>query len=58
MPSAAPHHTTPLPIDFATPSPPSHTAILSPYACLSNDHCAGTGSPSPNAHVLRSAATE
>jgi len=58
LPSAAPHQTTPLPIDSATPSSPSHTVILSPYACLSNDHCAGTGSPSPNAHVLRSVATE
>jgi histone deacetylase 1/2 len=58
LPSAAPHQTTPLPIDSTTPSSPSHTAILSPYACLSNDHCAGTGSPSPDAHVLRSVATE
>jgi hypothetical protein len=47
-----------LPIDSATPSSPSHTVILSPYACLSDDHCVGTGSPSLNAHVLRSAATE
>jgi len=58
LPPTAPHQTTPLPIDSATPSSPSHTAILSPYACLSNDHCAGTGSPSPDAHVLRSATTE
>jgi len=56
--SAAPHQPTLLPIDSATPSSPSHTAILSPYACLSNDHCAGTGSPSPDAHVLRSAVIE
>jgi len=47
-----------LPIDSATPSSPSHTAILSTYACFSNDYCAGTGSPSPDAHVLRFAATE
>jgi len=58
LPSAAPHQPTLLPIDSATPSSPSHTAILSPYACLSNDHCAGTGSPSSDTHVLRSAATE
>jgi hypothetical protein len=43
-----------LPIDFATPSSPSHTVILSPYTCFSNDHCAGTGSPSPDVHVLKS----
>jgi hypothetical protein len=29
---------------------------LSPYACLSNDYCAGIGSPSSDAHVLRSVA--
>ena len=58
LPSASPHQTTPLPIAFATPSSPSHTAILSPYACISNDHCAGTGSPSSDAHVLRSTVAE
>jgi hypothetical protein len=58
LPSAAPHQITTLPIDSTTPSSPSHTTILSPYACLSNDHCAGTSSPSPDVHVLRSAATE
>jgi len=31
---------------------------LSPYACLSNDYCAGTSSPSSDAHVLWSAAAE
>jgi len=54
LPSTTPHQTTPLPIDFATPSSPSHTVILSPYTCFSNDHCAGTGSPSPDVHVLKS----
>jgi len=58
LPFAAPHQITTLPIDSATPSSPSHTTILSPYAFLSNDHCAGTGSPSPDVHVLRSAATQ
>ena len=57
LPYVAPHQTTPLPIDSATPSSPTHIAILSPYVCLSNDHCAGTGSPSPDVHVLRSATT-
>jgi histone deacetylase 1/2 len=58
LPSAAPHLTTLLPIDSTTPSSQSHTTILSPYACLSNDNCAGTGSPSLDAHVLRSAVVE
>jgi len=58
LPSTAPHQPTPLPIDSATPSSPSHTIILSPYARLSNDHYAGIGSPSPDVHILRSAATE
>jgi hypothetical protein len=58
LPSAAPHQPTLWPIDSTTPSSPSHIVILSPHACLSNDHCAGTGSPSSDAHVLRSAATE
>jgi len=58
LPSTAPHQTIPLTIAFATPSSPSHTAILSPYACLSNDYCVGTGSPSSDAHVLQSAAAE
>jgi len=58
LPSATAHQPTLLLIDSATPSSPSHTVILSPYACLSNDHCAGTGSPSLNAHVLSSAAIE
>jgi len=58
LPSAAPHQITTLPIDSATLSSSSHTTILSPYACLSNYHCAGTGSPSPDVYVLRSAATE
>jgi len=58
LPSVAPHQTTLLPIASATPSSPSHTAILSPYTYLSNDHYAGTGSPSSDAHVLRSVAAE
>ena len=58
LPSVAPHQTIPFTIASATPSSPSHTAILSPYACLSNDYCAGTGSPSSDAHVLWSAAAE
>ena len=58
LPFTAPHQTTPLPIASATLSSLSHTAILSPYACLSNDHCAGIGSPSSDVHVLRSIAVE
>jgi len=58
MPSAASHQTIPLTIATTTPSSLSHTAILSPYACLSNDYYTGTGSPSSDAHVLRSAAAE
>jgi hypothetical protein len=58
LPSAAPHQTIPLTIASATPASPSHTAILSPYDCLSNDYCVGIGSPSSDAHVLRSAAAE
>jgi len=58
LPSTVPHQTIPLTIAFTTPLSPSHTAILSPHACLSNDYCAGIGSPSSDAHVLRSAATE
>jgi len=58
LPSASPHQTIPLTIASATPSSPSHTAIPSPYGCLSNDYCAGTGSPSSDAHVFRFAAAE
>jgi len=58
LPFAAPHQITPLPIDSATPSSPSHTTILSPYVCLSNDHYTCTGSPSPDVHILRSTATK
>ena len=58
LPSTAPHLTIPLIIASATPSSPSHTAILSPYACLSNGYCTGINSPSSDAYVLRSAAAE
>ena len=44
MPFAAPPQPAPLPVVSAAPTSPSHTAILSPRACLSNDYCAGTGS--------------
>jgi len=53
-PNRPPH----LPTDSASPSFPSSLAILSPAACFSNDHYAGTGSPSLDAFAFRSAAAE
>jgi hypothetical protein len=47
-----------LPTDSVTPSSLSNNAILSPFACLSNDHYAGIGSPSPDVHALKSVAAE
>jgi len=58
MPSAAPQQTPTLPTASTSASPSSSPAILSPDACCSNDHYAGTGSPSPPALAFRSAATE
>ena len=42
LPLVAPPQPAPLPIVSADPASPSHTAILAPCACLSNDYCAGT----------------
>jgi len=47
-----------LPTNSTSTSSPSSPAILSPTACFSNDHYAGTGSPSPNALAFRSAAAK
>ena len=44
LPLATPPQPAPLPIVSADPASPSHTAILAPCACLSNDYCAGTSS--------------
>jgi len=54
LPSTAPQQTPHLPIDSASTSPPSSLVILSPAACFSNDHYAGTRSPSLDALAFRS----
>jgi hypothetical protein len=58
LPSTAPRHTPHLPAASASASPPPSPTILSPAACFSNDHYAGTSSPSPDALVFRSDAVE
>jgi len=47
-----------LPIDFATTPLPLSLAILSPSACIFNDHYARISSPSPDVHASRSAVVE
>ena len=48
LPLAAPPQPAPLPIVLAEPASLSHTAILSPCACISNDYYAGIGSELQN----------
>jgi len=50
-PPKQPHH--PPPLSATIPPPPSPTP-LSPSACFSNDHFAGTGSPPSGSHISKS----
>jgi len=47
-----------LPTGFATISSPPIPVILSPSACFSNDHYAGTSSPPIKVHASKSVTVE